>query len=101
VYHEVNIDPTGAMGLGAFASTQPTDPPPAVSTDEKERLRSAARKAEALYPGAVGRFIRTELESWANGSCFAFDQKGILAAAVNEILGTKLTDPPAAAALAA
>ncbi len=95
MYAEVNVDPASSLGLGAFASTLATEPPPNLVQEERERLRTAARKVEALYPGAVGKHLRTDLESWASYGCFAFDSKGILAAAVAQILATPLPPSPA------
>lgn len=70
-YPDIDISPpSGITTLGAFASTVPTDPPPALVPDERERLRAAARKVEALYSGEVGRYLRIELESWASYGCF-------------------------------
>lgn len=78
-------------------------PPPCVTTtsDEKERLRVAARKAEALFPGPIGVHLRTDLESWANCCSLRFDSKGILAQCVDAILAMPHPDLPAAAAVAA
>lgn len=101
MYAEVNVDPTTQIGLGAFANTCPTDPPPSITTDEKERLRVAARKAEALFPGPIGVHLRTDLESWANCCSLRFDGRGVLARCVDAILAMPYPDLPAAAAAAA
>jgi hypothetical protein len=99
-YFEVDLTPVSTLGMGAFANTTPTDPPPSVTTDEKERLRAAARKAEALFPGPIGRHLRTDLESWANCCQLRFDAKGVLAQCVDEILRMSPPDPPVAAVAA-
>lgn len=100
MYSEVSLDPVQPIGMGAFASTVATDPPASLTTDDRERLRCAARKAESLFPGPIGRHLRTDLESWASYGCFRLDGRGVLAQCVDAILAMPLPDPPAAAVAA-
>lgn len=100
-YAEVDLTPPSGLGMGAFASTIAADPPAFLEPDEKERLRVAARKAEALFPGPIGVHLRTDLESWANCCSLRFDSKGVLAQCVDAILAMPYPDLPAAAAVAA
>uniref|UniRef100_UPI003F495B7F hypothetical protein n=1 Tax=Pseudonocardia sp. CA-138482 TaxID=3240023 RepID=UPI003F495B7F len=77
-----------------------TDPMPTLDFADAERLRAVARRAEAVLPGAVGQYLRRELESWAEIG-LRFDQQGLTERTVTAILAMPLPDPPAAAQRAA
>lgn len=42
---------------------------------EKERVKNAARHARLIFPGPIGEYLGTELDSWAAMS-LRFDDRG-------------------------
>lgn len=66
-------------------------PPPRLEPHEKMKVRAAAFRATRIYGGAVGELISKELLSWEEFG-MKFDQRGLIARLVDEIMKAPL-DP--------
>lgn len=74
-----------------------TDPAPHLDYDETTRLRNAALRAQALFPGPLGDYLRRDLNSWADIG-LKFDLQGATGRLVSWLEEQPLPEPPAMAA---
>lgn len=57
---------------------------------ERLRVKAAAVRARKVFPGPVGDYLATDLESWANMS-LRYDQRGITGRLIDVLMG--MPDP--------
>ena len=86
----------------AALPSKPGDRPPVLTSEDRARIRAAARRVTELHPGPLGELCARELTAWEEfGYRIGPGTNGLLPRLVAHILAAPLPEPPAPAVPAA